>query len=75
MCVYVCVCTRAIRESVCSDYPHGNLGYRSLSQTKRKKYYYSFYVFEERICHVETHMLLGLVFSNKDCSVECSRVP
>jgi hypothetical protein len=44
-----------------SDYLYDNLGYRSLSQTKKKIFFYLSF-FEERICRVEIHMLFRIVF-------------
>ena len=45
-----------------SDYLYDNLGYRSLSQTKRKICIFLF-IFEERICRVEIHMLFEIGLS------------
>jgi hypothetical protein len=35
------------------DYLYDNLDYRNLSQMKRKKIFFFFYLFEERICRVD----------------------
>ena len=54
-------------------YLYDNLGYRSLSQTKRKIYIFLFIFFEERICRVDSqHVFIGFVFWLKIISGEFS---